>query len=614
MRALTKLLDTPSGAILANCYSFIRACRPKVRSLWLSIFFAILVCTFEAISMFILLPLTNIFLHPTNPAHSLNALPRQLLQWMPEGGVYLLPLLTVVFIGAIVLKSLSQFLSGYYSTVFGEHFGHALRVSIFNCFINKQKQYFDQSAIGHLHQISINYVNSIISAFQFLLSLGLAVLTSVAYISILLFIAPWFTVVIGLTLPLLYLMNGLVIKITSNESAQALDPENKLGRLINNALSSITTIKIAGTQQKELQKFRQLSRNLEQAKCRLGRIKLSGQPVQEIASTLFFFSAVALYSLFVVGSLEGQIAASDYLVYFVISRRLMSSFTNANVSIGALAVVAGQMKEINQLLRSGDTEPLNPDGMSLQELNHGIRLVNLNFGYEHKSMILKGINCTFRKNQLTAIVGPTGSGKSTLASLLLGLYRVPNDSIYFDNQSVEKLSLCSIRRQIAFVEQDPQLNNDTFLNNLIYGLDRPISPEEIRDILVRTSLDSLVQNLPKGLSTEIGDRGVLLSGGERQRIVIARALLKKASILIMDEATSALDSTTEQLIQKALSELMGHTTRIVIAHRFSTIRHADCILVLQGGAIVEEGSFDKLVAKKGTFYRLWKAQKLKIAA
>ncbi|HLD09435.1 MAG TPA: ATP-binding cassette domain-containing protein, partial [Methylophilaceae bacterium] len=250
-----------------------------------------------------------------------------------------------------------------------------------------------------------------------------------------------------------------------------------------------------------------------------------------------------------------------------------------------------------------------PDGSKeFRGLKRAIEFKNVTFTYPSGREVLHAVSFRVRAGSMTALVGPTGAGKSTIINLLMRLYDSAPDSILIDAVDIREFSLASLRAHVALVSQDTQLFNDTLARNITYGLEQV--PEEKLTAAVRAArLEEFVARLPKGLGTEIGDRGVQLSGGEKQRVSIARALLKDADILILDEATSALDSKTERLVQEAIDEAVAGRTSIVIAHRLSTIQHADHIVVLDEGRVVEQGSLNELLKRRGVFHGLWEAQK-----
>jgi subfamily B ATP-binding cassette protein MsbA len=258
-----------------------------------------------------------------------------------------------------------------------------------------------------------------------------------------------------------------------------------------------------------------------------------------------------------------------------------------------------------------ETEPSVKESASPKNLTgfkQNISFKNVWFSYSD-TQILKGINLEVGYGQMLAIVGPSGTGKSTLVDLIPRFYDPQKGNVLIDGVDVREFSFKSLRNQIGIVNQETILFNDTIRANIAYGkLDA--SDKEIEEAARRAHAHDFISKCPQGYNTVIGDRGVKISGGERQRIAIARALLKNAPILILDEATSQLDSTSERIVQEALDSLVSGRTVFVIAHRLSTVRNADKIVVLDKGVIVEQGTHSQLLENKGLYKRLYDAQEI----
>jgi subfamily B ATP-binding cassette protein MsbA len=255
-----------------------------------------------------------------------------------------------------------------------------------------------------------------------------------------------------------------------------------------------------------------------------------------------------------------------------------------------------------------DSMPEKPDAVKLPPLHDKIELKNVSFNYQNgEKPILRGVSLVIPKGEMVALVGESGGGKSSLIKLIQRLYDPTDGAIFWDETDLRDAHIDSLKKQIALVTQETVLFNDTIRYNISYG--KPDASEaEIAEAARIAFAHDFIEELPEGYETMVGERGIFLSGGQRQRIAIARAVLVDAPVLILDEATSALDAESERLVQKALANLMRNRTSIVIAHRLSTVRRADKIVVMERGRIIETGTHAELLAKGGTYRRLYELQ------
>jgi subfamily B ATP-binding cassette protein MsbA len=255
-----------------------------------------------------------------------------------------------------------------------------------------------------------------------------------------------------------------------------------------------------------------------------------------------------------------------------------------------------------------DELPEKADAVRLGPLKDRINIENVSFKYsDERKYILRGINLVVPRGSTVALVGESGGGKSSLTKLIQRLYDPTEGRITWDGIDLRDAKILDVRRNIAIVSQETVLFNDTIFNNITFG--RPDATlDQVRKAAKVAFADEFITQFPDGYDTMVGERGMLLSGGQRQRIAIARAVIADAPVLILDEATSALDSESESIVQQAMANLMQNRTSIVIAHRLSTVRNADLIVVMQAGEIIETGTHDELLAQSGVYQRLYSMQ------
>ena len=299
--------------------------------------------------------------------------------------------------------------------------------------------------------------------------------------------------------------------------------------------------------------------------------------------------------------MHGKMTAAEFfsfiaamvLVYNPV-KRLINSYNSIQRSLGAADRVFSIIDERTEIIDA-------PHAKILEKVNGDVEFRGVWFRYIGED-VLKDISITAKRGEVIALVGPSGGGKTTLVSLIPRFYDVTSGEILLDGSDIREIRLKDLMKQIALVDQETILFNDSIANNIRYGKpDATIA--EVKAAAVAAFAHEFIMEMPEGYATNIGDRGVRLSGGQRQRICIARAILKNAPILILDEATSALDTESEQMVQKALTNLMSNRTTFVIAHRLSTILHADKIVVIDKGEIVEMGTHQELLEHCNGLYR-----------
>ncbi len=300
-------------------------------------------------------------------------------------------------------------------------------------------------------------------------------------------------------------------------------------------------------------------------------------------------------------------ALSQFLLFAVLAAGALGELSQVWSEVSAAAGAAGRIAELLNV-KPKIIAPAKPQPLpSPAQGRIGFARVAFAYPTRPDEPVLKGLDFAVAPGEVVALVGPSGAGKSTIFQLAMRFYDPSQGVVSFDGVDVKTVDPAELRRRIAFVPQEPVIFGTTIAENIAYGAPNA-SPAAIREAAKRAAADGFIAALPKGYDTIVGERGVTLSGGERQRIAIARALLKDAPVLLLDEATSALDAENEILVQKALDELMAGRTTLVIAHRLATVVHADRILTIEAGRIVEEGTHQSLMARGGLYARLARLQ------
>ena len=406
-----------------------------------------------------------------------------------------------------------------------------------------------------------------------------------------------------LVIPLTVYPAQKIGKRLKNISRQSQEKMGDIASILQETFSGIKVIKAFSLEQRSIEKFK--ATNLGYYTFMRKSIKYSNlsSPIMEFITSLGIAAVVWFGGIKV---MSGQMSAADFFSFITAMALVYSPIKKLNGSYNDFQRCLGAAERVFEVIDQKPEIVDTPDAQALERVQGDVDFCNVSFRFGD-AWVLRNITLSARRGDIVALVGPSGGGKTTLVSLIPRFYDVTEGTVQVDGQDVRSLRVDSLMSQIALVDQETTLFNDTLANNIRYG--KPgASDSEVQTAARAAFAHDFIAEMPEGYETNIGDRGVRLSGGQRQRICIARALLKNAPILILDEATSALDTESEQMVQGALNNLMQNRTTFVIAHRLSTVLNADRILVLDKGEIVEQGSHDELLKINGLYQKLYSMQ------
>lgn len=525
---------------------------------------------------------------------------------IPPSGLAAFRMIALLLLAFTIVKGVAEYFSTYLMAKIGQSAILKLRQDLFGHLLAQSAKFFEGHRTNYLVSRLISSAAAIEAAvthtFRDMLREGITLIALMGAC----FYFNW-----RLTLGSLLIMPpiaALTIRFSSSLrklARESFEGSKHLTDTAQEALANQTIVKAYRGEARESSRFTKVAERIRRANLRSASIAGMSPPIIELIGVVF------VIALLFFGEREirfGRMNQAQFLTFmFFLARsydpirklsRLQNSMSTALAAAGHVWEVMDEHAEIRD----------KPHARAIPPLSRELQLREVHFGYQDEQRaVLRGISLEVPAGKMVALVGESGGGKSTLTKLIPRFHDPTSGSVLWDGIDLRDARLASLRRQIALVTQETVLFNDTVRYNISYG--RPDATDDRIEAAARTALaHDFIIDLPHGYDTIIGERGIFLSGGQRQRLAIARAVLVDASLLILDEATSALDAESEQLVQRALLNLIRDRTTIVIAHRLSTVRRADMIVVIEAGRIIEQGTHAELLARGGQYQKLYEMQ------
>ena len=589
--------------------------RPYLAQLFSSVVLMAVVGLVDAFRVLLVGPIFDRVLNPASATSTmpLFRIPRThhtiyLQQLVPEHFHNPWTVVAFALVASTVMKGLFDYAGTYLVNYAGFGMMTDLRNDLYNTILRRSVAFFQRTSTGTLLSTTVNDIERV----QFALSTVLAEFLQQAFTLVfLVFVVvslggklAWILVIF---LPFILFSSRKIGYRVRHTTRRGQDKLADIQNILHETITGVRVVKAFSMELWEMVRFRGAARKLFRANLRSVRAAALSSPLMDI------FGAIAIAMLLLLGRDQikvGAMTVGQFFAFIVAVFKLYEPVRKFAGFNNNFQQALGASHSIFAFMDEKDDVREKPGAIVLPAFRDRIRFDHVSFSYGTNGEtrdVLRELCLEVRAGEIIAIVGSSGSGKSTLVHLIPRFFDVSSGALTIDGHDVREVTLASLRSQIGIVTQETVLFNDSVRNNIAYG-----QPEILQDHVEAAAKAALAHDfimaLPEGYDTVIGEKGVRLSGGERQRLAIARALLKNAPILILDEATSALDSESESLVQSALQNLMVNRTVFVIAHRLSTVRHADRIVVLENGIIADSGTHDDLMSRLGTYRRLYDLQ------